>query len=84
MFPTLTAAQIARITVHGRMRHVQQGEVLVEAGQRTTRFFVVTAGQIEIVQLKGESEEIVAVFQPGMFTGEATMLYCYPDDVFVD
>lgn len=74
MFPTLTAAQIARIAVHGSMRRVQQGEVLVEPGERTTRFFVVTAGQIEIVQLTGETEGIVAVFQPGMFTGEVTML----------
>ena len=74
MFPTLTAVQIARIAVHGRKRPVQQGEVLVKAGERTTRFFVVIAGQIEIVQPKGEVEEIVAVFRPGMFTGEVTML----------
>jgi thioredoxin reductase (NADPH) len=74
MFPTLTEAQVARIAAHGHKRQVQRGEVLVEAGERTTRFFVVTAGQIEIVRLKDETEEIVAVFRPGMFTGEVTML----------
>ena len=74
MFPTLTAAQIARIAAHGHMRKVQQGEVLVEPGVSTTRFFVVIAGQIEIVQPSGATEEIVAVFRPGMFTGEVTML----------
>jgi thioredoxin reductase (NADPH) len=71
MFPTLNAAQIARISAHGHIRRVEQGEVLVEAGQRTERFFVVTAGQIEIVQHTGET---VASFGPGMFTGEVTML----------
>lgn len=74
MFPTLTEAQVARIAAHGHTRHVQPGEVLVEAGERTVRFFVVTSGQIEIVRLKDETEEIVAVFRPGMFTGEVTML----------
>jgi thioredoxin reductase (NADPH) len=74
MFPTLTEAQVARIAAHGHMRQVQRSEVLVEAGEWTARFFVVTAGQIEIVRLKDETEEIVAVFRPGMFTGEVTML----------
>ena len=49
--PTLTEAQIARIAAYGRARRVQRGEVLVEAGTRTARFFVVTAGQIEIIRL---------------------------------
>src|SRR5215208_5387193 len=74
MFPTLTKAQIARIAALGHARQVHRGEVLVEAGELTARFFVVTSGQIEIVQSKGETEELVAVFLPGMFTGEVTML----------
>ncbi|HTG16588.1 MAG TPA: FAD-dependent oxidoreductase, partial [Blastocatellia bacterium] len=74
MFPTLTAVQIARIAAHGHVRRVERGEVLVEAGVSTSRFFVVTTGQIEIVRPSGEIEEIVAVFRPGMFTGEVTIL----------
>ena len=74
MFPTLTAAQISRIAVHGHVRQVEQGEVLVEAGEETARLFVVTAGQIEIVHPSELNEETVAVFRPGMFTGEVTML----------
>ena len=74
MFPTLTTAQISRIAVHGHVRKVEQGEVLVEAGEQTARLFVVTAGQIETAAMSGTAEEIVAVFQPGMFTGEVTML----------
>src|SRR5712692_11018118 len=74
MFPTLTEAQVTRIAAHGRVRQVQPGEVLVQAGERTSRFFVVTAGRLELVRWTGGTEEIVAVFQRGMFTGEATML----------
>ncbi|HWO02487.1 MAG TPA: FAD-dependent oxidoreductase [Blastocatellia bacterium] len=74
MFPKLSAAQIGRIAPHGRVRRVERGELLIDAGERPARFFVVTAGQIEIVQPTGETEDLVAVFEPGMFTGEATML----------
>jgi hypothetical protein len=37
VFPTLTAAQIARIAAHGRRRPINQGEVLVEAGAKVGR-----------------------------------------------
>jgi thioredoxin reductase (NADPH) len=73
MFPTLTTAQIARIRTHGRTRHIQSGEVLVEAGQQAIRFFVVTAGQLEIVG-RSTAEQVVAVLRDGQFTGEVNML----------
>ena len=74
MFPTLTSAQVARIARHGRVRRVEAGEVLVEPGVRTARFFVVTAGRIELVRPSGKDEELIAVFEPGMFTGEVSIL----------
>jgi CRP-like cAMP-binding protein len=60
MFPTLTSAQVARIAVHGNARQVQRGEVLVEPGENP-RFFVVTAGNIEIVRPARGTEQVVAV-----------------------
>src|SRR2546430_3487334 len=39
-----------------------------------SRFFVVTEGLIEIVRPVGAAEESVALFRPGQFTGEVTML----------
>ena len=38
VFPILTSEQIARIAVHGQVRHVQRGEVLMEAGDRLRDF----------------------------------------------
>jgi thioredoxin reductase (NADPH) len=72
--PTLTAAQVARVAAHGRVRRVERGEVLVRAGEVTARFFVVTEGEIEVVRLSGAAEELIAVYGPGMFTGEVNML----------
>jgi len=74
MFPTLTPAQVKRIAVHGQVRPIQPGEVLVEAGQQVVPFFVVTAGRLEIVRPSGTTETLVAVFGLGQFTGEVNML----------
>ena len=74
MFPTLTPAQVARIAAHGRVRSIQAGEVLVEPGQQIVPFFVVTAGQIELVRPSGTTETLVVVYGPAQFTGEVNML----------
>jgi thioredoxin reductase (NADPH) len=74
MFPRLTPAQIARIAVHGRVRSVRQNEVLVEQGDRAVPFFVVTAGELEVVRPQGTKETMVTVHQPGDFTGEVNMI----------
>ncbi len=74
VFPTLTPAQIARIAAHGHVRPVQPGEVLVEPGEKNVRFFIVNTGQVEIVQPSGTTENLVALFRPGQFTGEINML----------
>jgi len=73
IFPTLTATQIARIAARGHTRQIQQGEVLQEPGDQL-RFFVVTAGKIDIVSVFGSSEAPIVTLQSGQFTGEANML----------
>jgi thioredoxin reductase (NADPH) len=74
VFPTLTPAQVTRVAAHGHVRQVQSGEVLVEAGELTTRFFVVKEGQVDIVRPSGAAEELVAGLRAGQFTGEVNML----------
>ena len=44
LFPTLTREQIARVSRYGRTRDVARGEVLIDAGDRSVPFFVVTRG----------------------------------------
>jgi thioredoxin reductase (NADPH) len=74
MFPTLTPAQIKRVAAHGHVRPIRPGEVLVEAGDRDVPFFVVTAGQVEIVRSCGATETLITVHGPGQFTGEVNLL----------
>ncbi|MGH9969863.1 MAG: FAD-dependent oxidoreductase [Pyrinomonadaceae bacterium] len=74
MFPTLTSGQQARLAVHGRVRHVQTGETIVEADGSGNKFFVVVTGHLNILKTSGDTEEVVAVVAPGAFTGELSML----------
>jgi thioredoxin reductase (NADPH) len=74
MFPTLTAGQVERIAAHGHVRPIRAREVLVEPGQQIVPFFVVTAGQLEVVRPSRTSETLVIVYGPGQFTGEVNML----------
>ena len=74
MFPTLTRAQLARVVALGHRRPTRRGDILFEAGDPVSPFFVVIAGQVEIVRLSGTNEELVAVHGPGQFTGEVNML----------
>src|SRR5215467_9590283 len=74
IFPKLTPAQISRIAVHGHIRAIQPGEVLVEQGERAVPFFVVVSGEIEIVRPSGAAETLVTIHGLGHFTGDVYML----------
>ncbi len=74
MFPLLTAAQIARLEPHGHRMHMQQGEILVQPGDRKRPMFVVLSGSIEVVQPAIDGETLVVVHTAGSFSGEMSML----------
>jgi thioredoxin reductase (NADPH) len=75
VFPTLKPAQIERVAAQGRVRQVRPGEVLIEAGEKDAPFFVIKTGQVEVVQPSGATEKPVALFLPGQFTGEISILF---------
>src|SRR5438132_9696781 len=74
MFPVLTSAQQARVLLHGRRRTVEENEIVVELNEHVTKFFVVVSGQLHILQVSNNQEHVVAICNPGMFTGELTVL----------
>ena len=72
VFPTLTAAQLARMALHGRPRGVAKDEVLADA-ERQPRVFVVVRGRL-VAQVTGESARVIRELEPGQFTGEMSAL----------
>jgi thioredoxin reductase (NADPH) len=73
-FPTLTAAQVARIAPHGKVRTVERGDVLTKAGAPNAGFFVVTSGRLEVIRATTSVEAAVTTHGPGQFSGEVNML----------
>ena len=72
VFPTLTPAQLARLTGHGRPRTVAQGEVLADA-EPQPRVFVLVRGRL-MTQMTGEGGRVIRIVVPGEFTGEMSAL----------
>lgn len=74
MFPTLSAAQISRIAAHGCLRQTRTDEILIEPGAQAKSWFLVTKGRIEILPPSNDGSVVVAIPNPGQFTGEVSML----------
>lgn len=82
-FPTLDEAQVAALgrCAGASIKRFRDGEKLFEAGERRFKFFVVKAGEIEIVDVSGQEPRTVVVHGPGQFTGEVSQLTGSPSIV---
>jgi thioredoxin reductase (NADPH) len=74
MFPVLTPAQQARVIAHAQRRTAEPNEIVVELNEHVTKVFVVVSGQLHVLQVSNNQEQVVAICNPGMFTGELTVL----------
>ena len=78
LFPKLSSAQIARTASHGLIRPVTHGEVLIEGGQTDVPFFVVKAGEIEVIRPSGLGDLLLGVVRADQFTGDISMILGRP------
>ena len=69
-FPVLQTRDIAALSRRGTPRDVHAGEVLFAEGDRDIGFFVMLEGAVEIVEHSRGTRHVVAVHQPGEFTGD--------------
>ena len=73
-FPLLTPAQIERLRPHGKLRHVEAGEVLFEPGDSNVPVYVVLSGGLEILQPSPRGVRSVVTHVPGSITGEFAVI----------
>ena len=73
-FPLLTPAQIERLRPHGKLRHVEAGEVLFEPGDSNVPVYVVLSGGLEILQPCPKGVRPVVTHVPGSITGEFAVI----------
>jgi thioredoxin reductase (NADPH) len=71
--PTLNREHIDRIRSMGNLRSVRSGEVLYEPSCPEVPLFVVLDGTVSISRA-GEDDKILAVREPGQFTGEMSVI----------
>jgi thioredoxin reductase (NADPH) len=71
--PTLNREHIDRIRSVAQLRSVRGGEVLYEPSCPDVPLFVVLEGIVSITRA-GEDEKILAVREPGQFTGEMSVI----------
>src|SRR5262245_54577249 len=78
LFPALSSGQIARIASHGLIRPITRGEVLIEGGQTDVPFFVVKAGEIEVIRPSSLGDLLIAIVRTDQFTGDISMILGRP------
>src|SRR6201982_2943440 len=78
LFPELSPAQIARIASLGVIRPITRGEVLIDGGQTNVPFFVLKAGEIEVIRPSALDEILIATVRPTQFTGDISMILGRP------
>src|SRR5258705_3218501 len=78
LFPALSSSQIARIASHGVIRPITRGDVLIEGGQTDVPFFVVKAGEIEVIRPSGLGDLLIAIVRTDQFTGDISMILGRP------
>jgi thioredoxin reductase (NADPH) len=75
-FPTLNEAQVAELErcAGGSLKRFQDGQTLFHVHDRDFKFFVVKSGEVEILDVSGETPKTVTVHRPGGFTGDVSHL----------
>jgi thioredoxin reductase (NADPH) len=71
-FPAFDAAQMAKIEryANGPPKKFKAGQALFRVGDRDAKFFVIKAGEVEIVDESGDRPKTIMVVGAGQFTGD--------------
>lgn len=75
-FQKLSPDEIERVArcTKAPLERYRDGEVLVRAGVRESKFFVVVTGQLAVLNESGDEPRTIAILGPGEFTGEVNGL----------
>jgi thioredoxin reductase (NADPH) len=75
-FPTLDETQITRLSecTAAVTKSYEDGQTLFAVGDRELKFFIVKAGEVEIVDSSGDEPRRVTVHDKGQFTGDVSHL----------
>ncbi|MEO0458012.1 MAG: ATP-binding protein [Cyanobacteria bacterium P01_A01_bin.114] len=81
LFPTLSEADLLKISEHGQERQFADGEILFSQGDLTYPFHIVLAGEVRITKKVAGETQLLTVHGPGEFTGDIGMVAGTPASV---
>lgn len=73
-FPVFNDEQIGRIRDRASCSKHSSGDVLLRAGEKNFKFYIVGEGEIEIIDDTGKEPRQIALHKKGEFTGDIDML----------
>ncbi len=74
LFPKLSPESIQQFRPYGQEIELHCGDVLFQQGDQNYCFYIILAGALQITKQVGVEEQLLALHQPGEFTGEISML----------
>ncbi|HEY3568327.1 MAG TPA: ATP-binding protein [Thermoanaerobaculia bacterium] len=74
LFPRLRGEALELVREQGTELDLEPGAVLFQEGDTDYKFFVVLEGQVRITKKVGGEEAVLAIHEPGEFSGEISML----------
>lgn len=78
LFPKLSPEELERLKVHGQELQLSPGQIIFQEGDPFYQFYVVLEGQVQITRRIGAEEQMLALHEPGEFTGEISMIVGKP------
>ena len=74
LYPTLTDEQIEILSHKGQEVCFTNGETIFAEGNPADNIYIVLEGQIRVTRKVGVEENLIAIHEPGQFTGELSLL----------
>lgn len=74
LFPRLTEIEVSRLLPRGRQVEFAPDAVIFKEGDLAAYFYVVLAGQVRVTKQVGSEETLLAIHEPGEFTGEISTI----------
>ncbi len=79
LFSRLSRRDLKHLAAGVIMRDYKKGETIVQEGDNAVAFYIIKAGQVDIIQGRGgKKQKLLATLGPGDFFGEMALLDPYP------
>lgn len=81
LFADVPAAEVQWMLDNSREVHLEKGTFFLREDAPATEFYIVLAGELQVLRTVNGKEQVVGTTPPGIIGGEAALLTCSPSKV---